>query len=122
MNKTVRFLVILAVVCLAIAAVLSRTYNWGVNLFTPGIVVAAILFIVVLVFDYRKRKSTQHFSPKKSEEITQKPKVDSEVKASEDPVVFKSEYRERKAGLNWGGGNVHAANASRGSRRRFMKR
>ena len=33
-----------------------------------------------------------------------------------------SPFRERKSGLSWGGGNVHAANASRGSRRSFLKK
>ena len=30
-----------------------------------------------------------------------------------------SPFRKRKSGLNWGGGNVHAANASRGERKSF---
>jgi hypothetical protein len=29
-----------------------------------------------------------------------------------------SPFRERNAGVTWGGGNIHAANASRGSRKR----
>ncbi len=29
-----------------------------------------------------------------------------------------SPYRERKSGVTWGGGNIHAANASRDSRKR----
>lgn len=31
-----------------------------------------------------------------------------------------SPFRERRSGLNWGGGNVHAANAKRGRRRKFL--
>ena len=33
-----------------------------------------------------------------------------------------SPFRERKSGLSWGGGNVKGANASRGTRRSFLKR
>ena len=33
-----------------------------------------------------------------------------------------SPFRTRKSGLTWGGGNVYAANASRGTRKVFMKR
>lgn len=29
-----------------------------------------------------------------------------------------SPFRERRSGVTWGGGNIHAANASRGSRKR----
>lgn len=122
MNNTVRFMSILAVVCLAIAAVLSRTYNWGVDLFAPGLVVAMILLVVILVFDFRSRKNLQHNTTKKIDSTDDTKDLDVEDKKSDEPVVFKSEYRERKSGLNWGGGNVHAANASRGSRRKFMKR
>lgn len=32
-----------------------------------------------------------------------------------------SSYRERKSGLSWGGGNISAAQAKRGSRRSFLK-
>ena len=31
-------------------------------------------------------------------------------------------FRDHHSGLSWGGGNIHAANASRGARRIFMKR
>jgi len=32
-----------------------------------------------------------------------------------------SPFRDRKGGLNWGGGNIHAAEASRKSRRSFLR-
>ncbi len=32
-----------------------------------------------------------------------------------------SPYRKRKSGLSWGGGNINAAEAKRGSRRSFLK-
>lgn len=32
-----------------------------------------------------------------------------------------SPFRERKSGLTWGGGNIKGANASRGTRRSFLK-
>ena len=33
-----------------------------------------------------------------------------------------SPFRNRKSGLTWGGGNIHAGNASRGTRRNFGKK
>lgn len=35
--------------------------------------------------------------------------------------INKSPFRDRKSGLTWGGGNVHAANAKRGKRRGFLE-
>ena len=32
-----------------------------------------------------------------------------------------SPLRERKSGLTWGGGNIHGANATRGTRKSFLK-
>lgn len=32
-----------------------------------------------------------------------------------------SPFRERKSGLSWGGGNIHASEARRGKRRSFLK-
>jgi len=122
MNNTVRFLAILIVVCLAIAAVLSRTYDWGIDLFAPGLVAAMILLVIVLIADFRKRKQFLDFSTRKSNPEKVSSSKEKEEKPSDEPMVLKSDYRERKSGLNWGGGNVHAANASRGSRRKFMKR
>lgn len=31
------------------------------------------------------------------------------------------QFKERKSGLTWGGGNIHGANASRGTRKSFLK-
>jgi len=31
-------------------------------------------------------------------------------------------FRERKSGLTWGGGNIHGANAARGTRKRFLNK
>lgn len=46
--------------------------------------------------------------------------ADKAEKSSKKPKGWSmnnSPYRERKAGLTWGGGNIHAANASRGTRK-----
>lgn len=32
-----------------------------------------------------------------------------------------SPFRDRKSGLTWGGGNIKAANATRGKRKRFLR-
>ena len=44
---------------------------------------------------------------------------------SESPTVGwgmnNSPFRDRKSGLSWGGGNIHAANATRGRRKSFRK-
>ncbi len=33
-----------------------------------------------------------------------------------------SPFRERKSGLTWGGGNIKGTNATRGTRKRFLKK
>ncbi|HYW96346.1 MAG TPA: hypothetical protein VE870_12210 [Bacteroidales bacterium] len=56
---------------------------------------------------------------------TDKEAVDSK-KGQKSPAkgwsMNNSPFRDRKSGLSWGGGNIHAANASRGKRRNFGKK
>ena len=55
--------------------------------------------------------------------------LDKEVqelqKAGQSPKgwgINDSPFRERKSGLTWGGGNIKAAEATRGTRRKFLRR
>ncbi len=47
--------------------------------------------------------------------------INGETSQAEGWSMNDSPFRERRSGLNWGGGNVHGANASRGTRRKFLK-
>ncbi len=44
-------------------------------------------------------------------------KTEKSSKNSKGWSMNNSPYRERKSGLTWGSGNIHAANASRGTRK-----
>lgn len=52
-----------------------------------------------------------------------KGKAPIEEKTSKDKkkTINYPSFRNQKRGLTWGGGNIHAANAKRGSKRGFLK-
>lgn len=54
-----------------------------------------------------------------------KTKEEKTIKHSENSTkgwgMNNSPFRKRKSGLNWGGGNIKGANATRGSRKSFLK-
>lgn len=57
----------------------------------------------------RKRELEQYEAGRKDEKDIAKP--------GNDPI----RYENRKSGLKWGGGNVHAANADRKPRKKFLR-
>ena len=55
-------------------------------------------------------------------EKDRKPVVEEDKKAgTRGWSMNNSPFRERRSGLSWGGGNIHAANANRGRRRSFLR-
>lgn len=88
---------------------------------------AIIFFLVYLPLIIRKRR--QHLD--RMEEIIRNYKSGDSQKVA-DPTGEKSQnkgwsmndspFRERRSGATWGGGNIHAANVTRGTRRSGKKR
>ena len=96
------------------------------------ILLGFLLFVVVilpilLVRDYRHRKKVRKilrfYRERKNEDITaeESEKLDSSS-GTQGWGMNNSPFRNRKSGLSWGGGNIKASDATRGSRRKFMKR
>lgn len=48
--------------------------------------------------------------------------INKEKSEVEEWGINNPPFRDHHSGLSWGGGNIHAANASRGTRRTFLKR
>lgn len=96
-----------------------------------AILVGFLLFVVVilpvlLVRDYRQRRERRKILDSYR---SGKSHNDSEGEGGDpaSPPGFKgwgmnnSPFRERKSGLTWGGGNIKASNARRGTRKKFLK-
>ena len=64
----------------------------------------------------REKQRKQDLEQFEAERKPRKKDAKDEVN-NDDPV----RYENRKSGLRWGGGNVHAANADRKSRKKFLR-
>lgn len=88
-----------------------------------GLVLIVLIFIPLLIIDQYKQN-------KRIDEIidsckgTDKKTIQLEKREAKTKgwSMNNSPYRERRSGLTWEGGNVHGANASRGTRKSFLNR
>lgn len=104
------------------------------------VLIGVLLFVVVLlpvllVRDYREKRKLKRIIEshrmKKELEANSKPYPGSEPDAlskQNDQTVPEgwgmnnSPFRNRKSGLSWGGGNIKASEAKRGTKRKFLRR
>ena len=88
-----------------------------------GFVLLLIIFLPLLITEryLHNRKIDKIIDSYKetNKETVPLEKGDSEAKGW---GMNNSPFRERKTGLTWGGGNIKGANATRGTRRNFLKR
>ena len=91
--------------------------DYGYQNFFLFIGLGIFLFVTLplyLVKRYRYRKKMQLII-----KTQKKANVDQDKKKKKGVHDYPS-FRKQKMGLTWGGGNIHAANAKRGSKRGFL--
>ncbi|MCT4639180.1 MAG: hypothetical protein N4A72_15860 [Bacteroidales bacterium] len=90
--------------------------------FISGLALLLLIFIPLVIIDRylqnRKINKTIDSYKKADKKTTQQKKGES---ASKGWGMNNSPFRERRSGLTWGGGNIKGANATRGTRRSFLK-
>lgn len=83
------------------------------------------LSIYLILYFRAKRLHAERMTEiiKKHKELKSSKKEDAkeEHTSAKGWSMNDSPFRERKSGLSWGGGNIHAAGASRNSRKSFLK-
>lgn len=100
------------------------------------ILIGILLFVVILlplllVRDYRQKRKVKLIinSHRKSNEqrSLQNDKETRDARSEPDGHTVpegwgmnNSPFRDRKAGLTWGGGNIKASEATRGTKRKFL--
>jgi ABC-type multidrug transport system fused ATPase/permease subunit len=83
-----------------------------------GIVVLLFMYIpLVLVKRKRHKQRLQEIIKAYKEEKSVEQILGSSKAEAKGWSMNNSPFRERKSGLTWGGGNIHAANAKRGVRK-----
>ncbi|MBA7530909.1 hypothetical protein ES705_23120 [subsurface metagenome] len=88
-----------------------------------GLILVGVVFIPLLLIDrHRHNKKIDNIIKSyegREQEVKEIPKSG---KGSKGWGMNNSPFRERRSGLSWGGGNVKAAEATRGTRRKFLKK
>jgi hypothetical protein len=110
---------ILLVVISLIGVSLGQNYQ---NLLLPlgiGILLLVSLPLILMQFrDHSKKMKREN----KQYHINKKQNKGSATKPNKKSVPAYPSFGERKSGLHWGGGNIHASTAKRGSKKRFLEK
>lgn len=96
-----------------------------------AILIGILLFVLVvlpilLVRDHRHKKKVKRII-QSYREAKDESKPEGEAGKAASPSgasgwgMNNSPFRQRKSGLTWGGGNIKASEAKRGTRKKFLK-
>jgi len=116
MNSIIKLFLVLVTVTVACLGWITGQYKSEDFLILVLVLVAITLatFLVLSIHERRqeekKRKQQKSTARKKGDKSTEK------VKRSEVSFALK----EKKSGLTWGGGNIKASEATRGTKRKFL--
>ena len=95
--------------------------NQGILLFS-GVALILGVFIPLSIYDrYRHKKRMDEIIEAYKKKNDDPVKISDEISDNKGWGMNNSPYRQRKSGLNWGGGNIKAAGARRGGRKSFLK-
>jgi len=121
--KTVIFIFGISVILLflfsLIGIMLELSFNNAILVFVP--IFLLMVFLSSIIYETRRyNKKIQNIleSHKRSDKKDIQPERDSTTKGRGINI---SPFRERRSGLTWGGGNVKGANATRGTRKTFLR-
>jgi hypothetical protein len=111
------FLVLLTTVVIMFAWVTGRLGTPRVQLMIAVLISAGfITFLIINIIEQReqrKRREARESRSEGEEKSVVNPRKPSDVSFA---------LKERKSGLTWGGGNIKASEATRGTRRKFLGR
>jgi len=108
-----------------LVGIMAEFSNNGGYLVTGLILLTGVFLPLVLVDRRRQQRRIRQIIESYKGKISEK-KEEDETRSGEQSNakgwnMNTSPFRERKGGLTWGGGNIKGANATRGTRRSFLK-
>ena len=116
MKSTIKLFLILTTVTVVVVAWLTHQLNQPriQILISILIVLSLVVFFVVNMLEHREERKRRM-----ERESRQKPDIDpSKPTPRRSDTSFS--LKERKSGLTWGGGNIKASEATRGTKRKFL--
>jgi hypothetical protein len=87
-----------------------------------GLVLLLLIFLPLVIIDkYLQNKKIDNIIDSYKGTDTKTIQLKKGETGSKRWGMNNSPFRERKSGLTWGGGNIKGANATRGTRKTFLK-
>lgn len=118
MKSTIKlFMILITVTVIVIAWLTHRLNDPAIQvLISVLIVLSLIVFFVMNMLEQREEQKRR-----KERESQKRPKPGKDT-AERKPSDTSYSLKERKSGLTWGGGNIKASEASRGTKRKFLRK
>ena len=111
------FLILVTLVVFILAWITQQMGNQRIQLLIIVLVATSLaVFLGLNLLDRREQKNQR--KKRESGPLKEPGKADPDLKRSDTSFAL----RERKAGLTWGGGNIKASTATRGTKRKFLGR
>ena len=109
------FLILLTVTVIVVAWITHQLREPGIQiLISVMIVLSLVTFFIVNMLERREEERRR-----RERESQVRPKPDEGVPKRKPSDVSYS-LKDRKSGLTWGGGNIKASEATRGTKRKFL--
>ncbi len=116
MNSVVKLFMVLITLTVAVFGWITGQYRDRDYLILILVLVSATM-LTFLVMNMYERKQQERKRKEKESRSQQVPGSDaSKIKRSEGSFALK----DKKSGLTWGGGNIKASEATRGTKRKFL--
>lgn len=116
MNSVVKLFMILITLTVAVFGWITGQYRDRDYLILILVLVSATLLTFLIINIYERRQQDRKRKEKESRS-QQFPGVEAEkILRSEGSFALK----DKKSGLTWGGGNIKASEATRGTKRKFL--
>lgn len=97
-------------------------FQWNNLFLILGLILLMCVFLPLILMDkYRQNKKIKSIIDSYKGSDKNKLHVEKGDSTIRRWGMNDSPFRERRSGLSWGGGNIKGANASRGTRKSFLK-
>lgn len=111
------FLILITLVVILFSWITHQLGNPKIQFLIIILIAISILaFLILNILDHREQKRRRE--ARESNSAAESPSGGSDVKRSDTSFAL----REKRSGLTWGGGNIKASEATRGTKRKFLGR
>lgn len=109
------FLILITLVVILFAWITHQLNSQRIQLLI-AILASATMAVFFILNIIERREAEKQRKQRESRSVSQSGTSDHSVKRSDTSFALK----DRKAGLTWGGGNIKASEATRGTKRKFL--